>query len=182
MSQLSLDLLAQADDLLAVDKNKPKQANVRRAASTAYYSLSHFISAKVAKSLVGSANDSAEIRAWLSRALEHGTMSKVCKFFGDQKPSKDPKRETEFQRFSAKLKIASDPNLETIALTFVDLQQLRHRADYDLSEPITRAEAKKVAKEARNALKLWDTCEHSSPKLLQVFCLSLLNWNSLSKR
>ena len=80
MLQLSRDLLAQADDLLGKDKKKPRQANVRRAASTAYYALFHFLSDKVAKNLVGGTNNSTEIRAWLARALEHGTMSKVCKF------------------------------------------------------------------------------------------------------
>jgi uncharacterized protein (UPF0332 family) len=175
MSQLSRDLLAQADDLLIKDRKKPRQANVRRAASTAYYALFHFISAKVAKNLVGSTYDASEIRTWLARALEHGTMSRVCKTFGNQK-------DRPFQDLSAKLKLACAPQLETIARTFVDLQELRHRADYDLSEPITKAQAKKAAKEARNVLKLWEATEQSNPKLLQVFCLSLLNWNTLSKR
>jgi uncharacterized protein (UPF0332 family) len=35
------DLLAQAEHLARVDKKKPKQANLRRAVSAAYYALFH---------------------------------------------------------------------------------------------------------------------------------------------
>ncbi|GAB4215496.1 MAG: hypothetical protein OHK0013_41130 [Sandaracinaceae bacterium] len=37
------DLLAQAARLARTDKNRPKQANLRRAASAAYYALFHLL-------------------------------------------------------------------------------------------------------------------------------------------
>jgi len=63
MASLSADLLAQAGDLLTKEKKKPKQANVRRAISTAYYALFHFVSDKVTKELVGTTHDLTKIRA-----------------------------------------------------------------------------------------------------------------------
>ena len=43
MSVLSDDLLLQAKHLQQLDKLKPKQANLRRAVSSAYYSLFHLL-------------------------------------------------------------------------------------------------------------------------------------------
>ncbi|HEV3270697.1 MAG TPA: hypothetical protein VGZ93_00780 [Candidatus Methylacidiphilales bacterium] len=175
MSQLSRDLLAQADDLLGKDKKKPKQANVRRAASTAYYALFHFLADKVTRTLAGATNDVVEVRTWLARALEHSTMSKVCKFFGNA-------NDKNFKSFASKLNFTSQRDLEKIARAFVELQELRHSADYDLSEPITRAEADSAVKQTENVFKLWSGLEKQYPKLLVIFCLSLLSGKTSSKR
>ena len=129
MPRLCDDLLAQAQELVQKDKKKPKQATVRRAVSTAYYALFHFFSDKITRAVVGGQNDRVELRAWQARTLEHGAMKKVCNFFGNS-------NDRGFQDFQAKLNFITSPDIERIAQAFVELQELRHTADYDLSEPL----------------------------------------------
>jgi hypothetical protein len=124
MSQLSKDLLEQASLLVTREKKKPKQASVPRAISTAYYALFHFISDKVTGKFLGTTNDMADTRVWLGRALVHKTMKAACKFFGNPN---DPA----FQALSMQLNFTPDADLKAIADTFVNLQESRHRADYD---------------------------------------------------
>src|SRR4051794_32771699 len=107
------DLLEQAFELAHRNVTAPKQADLRRSVSTAYYALFHLlISETVAHwSLAGS-------RDALGRMFEHSVMKRVSK----------------------KLRLApfhgEDPvtvqNLKEIAQSFVQLQDNRHIADYDI--------------------------------------------------
>jgi uncharacterized protein (UPF0332 family) len=159
--------LDQAEDLVRKEKKKPKQASVRRAISAAYYALFHLFSEKVTETLIGSTNDRANIRAWLGRALEHGTMNTACKFFGN--PS-----DRTFKEFSKNLAFTVDPDLKVIADTFVNLQESRHRADYDMSKPITRSDAQVAIAEVRSVFTKWNVIERKDPRLMVIFCTSLL--------
>jgi hypothetical protein len=175
MASLSVDLLAQAEDLLTKEKKKPKQANVRRAISTAYYALFHFISDKVTKELVGTRHDQVNIRTWMGRALTHGTMKDACVCFANPNDKK-------FSALSVQLVLTSDADLKAFAAAFVDLQELREQADYDLSIPITRKDAKLALTRVRSAFAKWGSIKVRNPKLIQVFSISLLHWKNLSKR
>lgn len=166
MADLSRDLLEQAEHLVAKDSGKPKQANVRRGISTAYYALFHFLSERATAELVGTTNDRADIRAWLGRALEHGTMNDVCKFFGNP-------TDKAFVSFSEQLNFIPSADLKYIADTFVRLQEARHRADYDLSKKVTRSDAQTAIADVRAAIAKWGHLEKSSPRLTQIFSAGL---------
>jgi uncharacterized protein (UPF0332 family) len=174
MASLSADLLDQAEELLTKEKKKPKQANVRRAISTAYYALFHFISDKVTREIVGATHDLAHVRAWLGRALVHKTMRSACICFANPK-------DKAFVALASQLKFATSVNLASLATAFVELQDLRHQADYDLSSPVTRKDAERAVNEVRSAITKWGAIEVQNPELIQIFSLSLLNWNNLSK-
>ncbi|HTX37316.1 MAG TPA: hypothetical protein VME43_19950, partial [Bryobacteraceae bacterium] len=97
------DLLAQAGHLAQLDRTRPKQVNLRRAISAAYYAMFHL--------LISSAVNNWRIerqRADLGRAFQHGTMKGACRSM-----------------------VSPSPDLKIVAKTFIDLQQNRHRADYD---------------------------------------------------
>jgi uncharacterized protein (UPF0332 family) len=79
MSRLSSDLLKQAKDLASQDRNRPKDASVRRAISTAYYSLFHFLLDEASGMLVGTSQKDKPIRHLLSRCFGHGQMLKLVK-------------------------------------------------------------------------------------------------------
>jgi len=177
MPQLCDDLLIQARELVLKDKRKPRQATVRRAVSTSYYALFHFFSDKVTRAIIGGQNDFAEVRSWQARALEHGVMKKVCKFFGN---TTDPV----FQDFETKLNFTTPPEIARIAQAFVELQELRHDADYDLSEPITKSDATKAIQQTDLAFRLWNALEQQQQhsKMLLIFSLSLLGGKTSAKR
>jgi uncharacterized protein (UPF0332 family) len=121
------DLLDQADHLARRDKKRPKQANLRRAVSTAYYALFHL--------LVSEAVSYWRLerqRSSLARSFEHGKMKNACK--------------------NCK---ARDPGIQFVAAAFVDLQQFRHDADYNNSKTWTRFEVLTHIDTAGDAFLMW---------------------------
>ncbi len=75
------DLLDQAEALARLDVKKPKQANLRRAVSSAYYALFHFLVEEFCRAIVGSQHEQVPYRDTLGRAFEHDTMKYACKSF-----------------------------------------------------------------------------------------------------
>src|SRR5580658_9893529 len=104
------DLLEQAYHLANREPANPKQANLRRAVSTAYYALFHLlIDEAVGKWAI------ERQRSALARTFDHARMKRVCE---------DVVKNT---KSGANL----PPDLTTVANNFILLQQHRHRADYD---------------------------------------------------
>src|SRR5579863_1707940 len=111
------DLLEQAIHLVHKERRRPKQASLRRAVSTAYYALFHF--------LIGEAVGNwrhAEARPDLSRAFEHQTMKAASNRIQDRKAFP-----------FAGHNPATVAALRSVATAFVELQRNRHLADYDNS-------------------------------------------------
>ncbi len=115
------DLLKQARILATRAPKRPKQANLRRAVSSAYYSLFHLLVHEAALHLLrGSAQ--APYRKGLTRAFTHTDMKKASNaLIGGTLPVYGP--------------ITIPADLRAVARAFVDLQEARHRADYDLTDP-----------------------------------------------
>jgi len=121
------DLLWQADHLAHLDRTRPKQANLRRAISSAYYALFHLLIA----SAVGNWRIERQ-RSGLSRMFDHGKMRGAC----------------------AKMRSAN-PDLRIVAEAFVDLQKYRHLADYDSSKIWTRVDVDGHIADAQKAFEAW---------------------------
>jgi hypothetical protein len=62
--------------------------------------------------------------------------------------------------------------LVVVARTFVELQDARHSADYDVSEPITRPEARQKVYSVEQAFEAWKAVKNSPNAT--VFLASLL--------
>lgn len=109
-----LDFIATAQDLSGANrKGRPRETNLRRAVSTTYYALFHYLAGCCADGIAGGSRSNRSHSAWNQayRALEHGTTRRRCE--NRHRIARFP---TEIQNF-AKL--------------FADLQRKRHRADYD---------------------------------------------------
>ena len=76
------DLLEQAVRLAKLDAKKPKQANLRRAISSAYYALFHLLVDEACRVQIGALHNQAPFRQVLGRAFAHGVMKEACKSFG----------------------------------------------------------------------------------------------------
>lgn len=92
---------------------QPRQTDLKRALSTAYYAMFHALCLNGANSLVGKSPAHRSHRAWKQayRAVEHGIARKQCE-----------KREI-MRDFPVAI--------QDFARIFVDLQTERHLADYD---------------------------------------------------
>ncbi len=136
------DLLAQARHLATPAARRPKQASLRRAVSTAYYAIFHLLVRAATEHLLRGAG-LAPFRGGLGRAFTHADMRRASiSFLGGTVPV-----------FGA---IAVPGPLGTVARAFVDLQDGRHRADYDLSTRFSRAEALASVERAELAFHAWE--------------------------
>jgi uncharacterized protein (UPF0332 family) len=145
------DLLEQAYDLAHKEPESPKQASLRRAASTAYYALFHLlIDEAVGKWAV------ERHRSILARTFEHSKMKGTC---------------------DDVLKTVTSggivlPELTVVAHNFIRLQQHRHTADYDNSKQSSRSDVLNVLALATDAFAAWRAIsaqDAAQDYLLQLF-------------
>jgi len=179
MARIGLDLLAQARMLARRDPRRPKQANLRRAISTAYYGLFHFLIEESTSLLCGAGPSDAAFRHLAARAFVHGKMKSFCGEIG--KPPAQPVHAV-LRPLSTRLAIASSQQARLIAQTFADLQDHRHAADYDLSVSFLRHDALNAVTRAYGAVNAWKQLKMAAPEVCRFFALGLILWPSLSGR
>jgi uncharacterized protein (UPF0332 family) len=128
------DLLEQAGRLANSGALKPKQVDLRRAVSAAYYAVFHSFCRNCADTLVGTSKKNRPNQAWqqIYRGLEHGAAKTACE---------------------AARKIKFPQPIKDCADAFVELQKQRHDADYDPYHRVTRLEALAAVTRAKEAVK-----------------------------
>lgn len=165
-------LLALAKDLALLDPRKPRQASLRRAVSTAYYSVFHLLVQQTAWALVGPRRELAE---GATRWFSHGDMAEACKLFTG------PVVQGKVAKTKSLLGIAVGPKLQDVARAFRDLQQARHEADYDMSSRrFTRQSTQKLIEQAAQFFTDWD--DAASDPWRPMFMLFLLTSDSIVTR
>jgi len=128
------DLLVTASNLAKRQRRKSRQADLRRAVSTAYYAVFHALAHECADRFVGTNQASRSTRAWTQtyRALDHGFSKRRC-------------GEAHKQGFPA--------YIVQFAESFTLLQEERYRADYDPTAAYTKAETLIHVQTARQAIR-----------------------------
>ncbi len=101
----------------------PRQADLRRAISSAYYALFHAVAIAVADDIVGSTRRASSRYALLYRSIDHRKLRELCEDVGKQTPPKKIARYVPTGGFGSDLMLAAD--------AVIDLQEKRHLADYD---------------------------------------------------
>lgn len=186
MSTYSLQLIAQAKSLARLDPRRPQQANVRRAVSSAYYAVFHFVIERSAVALCGGATDARPLRSMLARAFQHGAMRAVAVSWNEASAAlskgKGPHGlPAPVAAALVELNAGIPAELAELAATFADLQEWRHEADYNLSVPISRADAIARGSDAERVVTiLWPAIEkHPTTPL---FLLAMLVQGQLGRR
>ena len=146
-----LDLLDQAEHLAKRSPKKPRQADLCRAVSSAYYGVFHALCAMNADMLVGVGVLRLSM-AWRQayRSVDHGQAKKRCK---DSVNNGFP------------------PHLVNFANAFVKLQELRHRADYDPQASFLKSEVMNYVAEARHALSALRHSNRTDRRAFAVYVL-----------
>ena len=172
------DLIEQARLLAIHDiKGKPKQANLRRAVSAAYYALFHFFVDEACRAIVGTQHSQQGYRNSLARAFVHTTMKGACSSFaGSQLPTPVLKA---LPRNSDGTYEVPKP-IQSIAATFRELQQKRYLADYDLSERFKRSEVLTLIQQVEEDIEDFTRLPSSNDR--QFFLVGLLAWKELCNR
>ncbi len=172
------DLIEQADTLARLGgQGAPRQANLRRAVSSAYYAVFHYLVDAACRAILGTQHAQQAYRYALSRAFVHATMKAACSSFaGTQLPEAvaKPLPKDATGRYS----IA--PEIQQIAALFKELQQKRYLADYDLSERFKRSEVLTLIEQVAQQIENFGGLPASNDR--QFFLVSLLVWKELSNR
>jgi uncharacterized protein (UPF0332 family) len=150
------ELLHQAKELVHKDPSNPTQADLRRSVSSAYYALFHL---SIFEACLNWSNDVS--RPGLARMFDHGVMKKVSR------------KVTDAGRMPY---VGDDPvvvdKLRTFAGLFVQLQEQRHEADYNVKDEWTLTQSLKEMLAANRAFVIWQ--EIRTEKIAQDYLVSLL--------
>jgi uncharacterized protein (UPF0332 family) len=147
---LAEDLLSQAHHLVSLDPKRPKQASLRRAISTSYYAVFHLLTANAALRFIPKRPYGLVAR--VERALSHQEMKKACQAFNN-KPLAEP-------LLTLVGETPSD-QLRNIASAFIELQEKRHKADYDTAASFSRNEAEALLAKAESIFVTWREIENT---------------------
>lgn len=165
---LSSSFAEVAEELANLGSTKPKQAALRRAISTAYYSVFHFLIEQATKHIAGVSSSEAKLRAFIARGISHSAMKTVCKSIS----SGNWPNVVEQRIGKSTIGPPSLP-LRDVAAAFVNLQQLRHSADYDPLRKFSRADAIIEVGRAKALMQLWETVPEGDERTLFLHLLAV---------
>ncbi len=138
-------LLEQADRLTAPPPaGPPRQVDLRRAISAAYYAVFHFVLIAGADEFVGRINRRTQRYALVYRSADHRSFLDLCK--EALKPTPVPK----YLRYLPGNGLGR--NIQAFASAAKELQEKRHLADYDPSYRVKTSDAAKAIGTARSAI------------------------------
>lgn len=103
------------------------------------------------------------MRLALARKFEHREMAKVSKMFGQRKPAAGLKKALGGNGIPSQLVAVAD--------AFVELQQAREDADYNLQKPFSRPEVLRLVEKAEATFQAWRTVRHDPVAILYLLAL-----------
>jgi hypothetical protein len=138
-------LFEQADRLIAPPPaGSPRQVDLRRAVSAAYYGVFHYILVAAADEVVGVTRRATSQYTLVYRSIDHRTLRDLCNEAKKQQPA---------ARYGKYVPAAGlGANIRAFASAAVELQEKRHAADYDPPIRIRTSDAALAIATARSAV------------------------------
>lgn len=158
VTSLPEQLIARAESLLR--NSEVNEANVRRAVSSAYYALFHLLIRDAIANWRHADHHSRLVRTFDHNVMKNASIT-LLKELG-----RTSAQETGDDVQSVR------SNLLLVAQSFVDLQQARHKADYNIAGPFAPIDAAVEVAQARLAFTKW--AEISQEPAAQGYLYSLL--------
>ena len=171
------DLFAQAEMLARVDARKPKQVNLRRAVSSAYYGVFHYLVDESCRSVFGTQHGPSVYRHSLGRAFVHSTMKQACVSFAGGTLREAVIKGLPRDRNG---KYPVHASIRLMAHVFTELQEKRHLADYDRNERFKRSEVLPLIEQAKKETAKFAALPDSDEKRFFLACLWA--WKELNNR
>jgi hypothetical protein len=156
-------LFEQASKLISPQAGRPRQVDVRRAISAAYYALFHATISGAADQFIGVTNRDRSRYGLAYRSVSHTWLRDLCK--EAQKPTLSNK----FKPYAPPSGFG--PNITAFAAAVVELQEKRHSADYDVMIRMNRSDAAFAIATAQAALERFSRA--SRPRRLAFLSLLL---------
>lgn len=147
MTKINPDhLLDQAQKLIApLSAGAPRQVDLRRAISAAYYGVFHAVLGAAADEFVGRTKQSTIQYTLVYRSIDHKSLYDVClQARKQQLPTK----------YMGYLPASGfDENIQRFATGVIELQERRHAADYDPSRKFKLSDVLATISSARSAIE-----------------------------
>jgi uncharacterized protein (UPF0332 family) len=149
-------LFEQAERLIEPTPAKPRQVDIRRAVSTAYYARFHGLLTAAGDEFIGVTKHTTTEYALLYRSITHAWLRQLCDGLKGPQP---------IARFKAHTPIGGfGPDIQALALAVLDLQEKRHTADYDPLARVRTADALLAIRTGRRALEHFTRASTESRK------------------
>ena len=134
-------------------RGRPRQTELRRAVSAAYYALFHTLANSCATTLVGSTRANRDQTAWRQtyRSLEHGHTKRQC----DNRSA--------MRRFPVEVR--------HFGRVFSEAQQQRNLADYDPDTRFLRSDVMYLIDEAERAITLFEAVPAATRRPFSIHVL-----------
>lgn len=142
-----------ASGAIGAGRGRPRQAELRRAVSAAYYAMFHALARCTANTLVGTASSNRSQAAWRQtyRALEHGHARNQCG------------RQAIMSRFPSEI--------QSFGETFVIRQWHRHDADYDPDVRFSRSFVMQIIDETEAAITDFESVQARDRRAFSIYVL-----------
>ena len=143
-------LLEQAERLLEPRGSRPliRQADRRRAISSAYYAVFQFTVAALADEFIGKVERKTARYASAYRSIDHKPLANLCK------KNSDPKTRDNLASYAPKSGFG--PNIIEFASLLAQLKEKRTAADYDPSYWLTIEDARQAITDAHSAMERFE--------------------------
>ncbi len=138
-------LFEQADKLVVPPPaGAPRQVDLRRAISAAYYGVFHFCLTAAADEFIGVTQRATSRYALVYRSIDHKNLRELCL---------EAKKATPPAKFAPYFPTGGfGPNIQTFSTAAIELQEKRHLADYNPQPRFRTSDAKLAISTARSAL------------------------------
>jgi hypothetical protein len=124
---------------------RPRAVLLRRAISNAYYALFHHVNQTAAAHLLP--NGTRQEQLALTRSFNHQSTKEICEWVAGRRGN--PPRHCKDM-----IRTLQSSSIVGVADAFCDLQEARHRADYDHLAPFSKATALLHLADAQRAIQL----------------------------
>ena len=133
-----VNYLGTVEELMNAHGGSPRDADLRKAVSAAYYAVFYALCRNTADCFIGAAGAERSERAWRQafRAVDHGFARRQCQ------------NRTAMAGFP--------PGIQSFAESFIYLQEKRHAADYDPNITLDLEEVQDCLDEAAQAVAALD--------------------------
>ena len=166
MAILNADhLFEQADKLISPSPaGRPRQVDLRRAISSAYYGVFHSCLAAAADEFVGAAQRATSRYVLVYRSIDHKALRDICD---------EAKKQTPSGKYVPYFPGGGfDPNIQAFSTATIELQQKRHGADYNPQPLFRTSDALLAVSTARSAVQRFRAAndEHRRMFLTLLVC------------
>ena len=134
-------------------RGRPRQTDLCRAVSAAYYAMFHTLAQCCADLLAGSSPSHRSQTAWRQtyRALEHGLARSQCD------------NHAAMRRFPAEIR--------QFAEVFVAMQRERHHADYDPGATFSRARVQQLVDQVSDTITKFNAADRGQRRAFSLYVL-----------